>query len=269
MTYGSGFSNLHNLENLIMSKRLPAMIMTLIPLGLAPMTALAQGCGDYQLSQAQLDYLDSQSLLVEAPQGTVPVIQRCDIDGNNTVDINDIRAIAMARNQPAAHPDDPMDWDRNSVINILDARGCQQACTLPRCAVQATEPEQLVGGTTEVADCFQTQDFDGDGSQDFAGLSEQTEGPARGGDWTLEVVILNEDAAGNMQHVIYPYTGRKSDTDEIQQHLSPQPAGVVNLNPGTVTIDQPGFVSYQDGEPKVLYYFVDGEIVRALYGIDD
>jgi hypothetical protein len=82
------------------------------------------------------------------------------------------------------------------------------------------------------------------------------------------VVILNEDASGNIQHVQYPYTGKKSD-GEIQQHLSQQPAGVVNLNPGTVTIGQPGIVSYQDDEPKVLYYFVNGEIARAFYGIDD
>jgi hypothetical protein len=238
-------------------------------LALAPIAALAQSCDDYQLSQEQLDYLESQSVLVEPPQGTVPIIQRCDIDGDNTVDINDIRAIAAARNQPAAHPDDPMDWDRNSVINILDARGCQRACTLPRCAIQAVEPEQLVGGTTEVADCSQTQDFDGDGSEDFAGLVEHSGPEPRGGDWKMEVVILNEDASGNVQHVTYPYTGRKSDADEIQQHLSSQPAGVVNLNPGTVTLDQPAFVSYQDGEPKVLYYFVNGEIARAFYGIDD
>jgi hypothetical protein len=240
-----------------------------VPLGLAPIAVLAQACEEYQLSQEQLAYLDSQSLLVEAPEGTVPVIQRCDIDGDNTVDINDIRAIARARNQPAAHPDDPMDWDRNNMIDILDARGCQQACTLPRCAVQADEPEQLVGGTTEVADCSQTQDIDGDGSDDFVGLVEHTGPEPRGGNWTMQVVILNEDASGNVQHVTFPYTGRKSDTDEIQQHLSHQPAGVVNLNPGKVTIEQPAVVSYRDGEPKVLYYFQNGELARAFYGIDD
>lgn len=60
----------------------------------------------------------------------------CDADGDDQVDIRDIRSIAMMRNQPASGSDDPMDWDGNGVINALDARGCQQACTLPRCAIQ-------------------------------------------------------------------------------------------------------------------------------------
>jgi len=197
------------------------------------------------------------------------VIQRCDIDLNNTVDINDIRAILAQRNQPAAHPDDPMDWDRNNVINILDARGCQRACSLPRCRIPAEEPEEMMGGVTEIASCFQVDDFDGDGVDDFVGISEQTEGPARGGNWTLEVIILNEDENGNVQHVTFPYTGKQSLAGEIQQHLSTQPAGVVNLNPGTITIEQPAIVSYRDGEPKVIYYYVDGVLTRSFYGIDD
>ena len=34
-------------------------------------------------------------------------------------------------------------------------------------------------------------------------------------------------------------------------------------------IDMPAIVSYRDGEPKVIYYFVDGVVHRAYYGIDD
>ena len=249
--------------------RLTAIFTAFVFLGLAPVAVLAQGCGVYPLTQEQINYLDGQQVEIASPDGELPVIQRCDIDGNNAVDINDIRAIAANRNQPAAHPDDPMDWDRNSVINVLDARGCQRACALPRCAVQQEDPDEMMGGVSETAQCFQVDDYDGDDVEDFVGLSEQTEGPARGGNWTLEVVILNEDASGNIQHVRYPYTGKKSDADEIQQHLSQQPAGVVNLNPGTVTIAEPGIVSYQDGEPKVLYYFENGQIARAFYGIDD
>ena len=66
----------------------------------------------------------------------VAVAMRCDVDDDDDVDILDIREISANRNQPASGPDDPMDWDQNGVVNVLDARGCQRACTLPRCAVQ-------------------------------------------------------------------------------------------------------------------------------------
>jgi hypothetical protein len=66
----------------------------------------------------------------------VAVAMRCDANDDDVVDINDIRAIFGNRNQPASGPDDPMDWDQNGIINVLDARGCQRACTLPRCAAQ-------------------------------------------------------------------------------------------------------------------------------------
>lgn len=65
-----------------------------------------------------------------------PEVLMCDTNQDALVDIRDIRAIFMMRNQPATGPDDPMDWDQNGIINILDARGCQQACDLPRCAIQ-------------------------------------------------------------------------------------------------------------------------------------
>jgi len=70
----------------------------------------------------------------DACEVVVPV--KCDIDVDGDVDRNDISLIVANRNQPAAHPDDPMDWDGNGIINILDARGCMSICTLPRCAVQ-------------------------------------------------------------------------------------------------------------------------------------
>lgn len=58
----------------------------------------------------------------------------CDTNDDSFVDISDIRTIVLNRNQPATGPDDPMDFDQNGVINILDARGCVATCTLPRCA---------------------------------------------------------------------------------------------------------------------------------------
>lgn len=252
-----------------MTKRLPAMLMILAPLCLTPIVALAD-CTDAPLTQAQLDYLAAQQLVIATPVGELDVIQRCDTNADNMVDIIDIRAIAAKRNQPAAHPDDPMDWDRNNVIDILDARGCQRACSFSRCAVEAQEPEELVGGVTEEAQCSQSNDYDGDGTPDLVAMSEHTGPETRGGDWTLEVVILNEDENGNVQHVTFPYTGKQSSTTgEVEQHLSQQPAGIVNLNPGTIVIDKPAVVSYRDGEPKVIYYYVDGVLTRSFYGIDD
>jgi hypothetical protein len=65
-----------------------------------------------------------------------PGVLMCDANLDDTIDIRDIRAIAMMRNQPATGPDDPMDWDQNGIISVLDARGCVLACNLPRCAIQ-------------------------------------------------------------------------------------------------------------------------------------
>jgi len=256
-----------------MRTRTPATLTILVLSGLAPIAAFAATCGDYeaQLTQEQLDYIAATSLELAVPEGEVAVVQRCDIDGNNTVDINDIRAIAMKRNQPSAHPDDPMDWDRNNWINLLDARGCQQACTLPRCAVQTGEPPAaLVGGETAPAECSQTEDLNGDGEADLVAVSENTVAD-RGEGWTLETVILSKDQNGNVQHITYPYTGQSASATggEVGQHVSTQPAGMVDLNPGTLMLDEPAVVAYRDGEPLVVYYFVDGVVNRAFFGIDD
>jgi hypothetical protein len=62
--------------------------------------------------------------------------KRCDANGDDAVNIMDIRVISANRNQPATGPDDPMDWDQDGVISVSDARGCQRACDLPRCAVE-------------------------------------------------------------------------------------------------------------------------------------
>ena len=243
--------------------------LVLAAFGLAPVLATAAECQQPPLSQAQLDYLAGQQIQLTVPDGEVPIVQRCDIDGNNVVDMNDIRAISYARNNPAAHPNDPMDWDKNNVIDILDARGCQRACTLPRCATPAEEPEELVGGVQEPAQCFQADDFDGDGQQDVVTMTENTTQETRGGNWTLEVVIVSQDAAGNPTHVTFPYTGQKADS-KINQSLSKQPAGDVNLNPGKVTTNRPAIVSYINNEPKVIYYYdANGNLARAFYGIDD
>jgi hypothetical protein len=58
----------------------------------------------------------------------------CDIDANRVVDINDIQAIAAARNTPAV-PGDARDVDGNGIINLNDTRQCVLQCTNPRCAL--------------------------------------------------------------------------------------------------------------------------------------
>jgi predicted secreted protein len=57
----------------------------------------------------------------------------CDVDGNGVVDMTDIRAISLARNQPAL-PGDPRDYDGDGVITVNDARQCVLLCTNARCA---------------------------------------------------------------------------------------------------------------------------------------
>jgi hypothetical protein len=61
-------------------------------------------------------------------------VQRCDVDSSGVVDISDIRAIAAARNTPAAGPTDPRDADGNGIIRANDARKCVLQCTNSRCA---------------------------------------------------------------------------------------------------------------------------------------
>ncbi len=255
-----------------MRKQLTVMLVTLIPYWLAP-TSLPAGECNPQLSQAQSDYLQQHQLEIAVPGGDLPSIQRCDTNHDNWVDIADIREIALERNRPVRHPDDPMDWDKNGVINLLDVRGCQRACAAARCAPKSSyesEPEQMVGGTVEDAGCFQTEDLDGNGTQDFTGIFEYTGNVNRGNNWNLNLVILIEDGSGNVQHVEYPYTGQVTANEgDLRQHLSVQPAGLVDLNPRSITIPQPGIVSYRDGEPKTIYYFFNGTLQRGIYGVHD
>lgn len=254
-----------------MLRKIIVMFAALLPFG----PVLAQTCGDYPLTAAQSAALEEARLEVIVPAGEVPFVQRCDIDDNEIIDIKDIRAISLNRNQPASDPDDPMDWDGNGLINVLDARGCVLACTYPRCApsgprvggVQVKATQITVGQSGE---CFQTDDFDGDGEQDFMGIFEYVGNETRGNNWDLQTVILYEDAAGNTQLVSFPYTGQSSrDGSQIFQHLSVQPAGPVDLNPGGIMLSQPGVVSYRNNLPKTLYYFQGGRWNQAFYGIDD
>ena len=242
-------------------------------------TVLADTCGDYPLTQDQSDALQEAGLDVVIPEGDVPFVQRCDIDGNEIIDIFDVRQIVQNRNQKATDPDDPMDWNQDGRIDGLDARGCVVACTYPRCASsgrtvsrEAVVPTQTNAQSSvgESGECFQADDFTGDGKQDLVGIYQYVGNQTRGNNWNLQTVLFHEDAAGNTRVTTFPYSGQsRRDGGEIFQHLSPQPAGPVDLMPGGVILARPGVVSYRNNEPKVLYYFQNGRWNRAFYRVDD
>ena len=255
----------------------------MVPIGLAPIAALAAGCGDYPLTQAQSDYLTSQSLPIAIPVGEVPVIVRCDVDGNSVIDRNDLAIIRAHRGEAPAHPDDPMDWDGNGVIHGRDVGGCASSCTSKGCSAQEPDEEEGMQAAQaqaqaqeqtplqgDPAACYQVDDFDGDSADDLIAIYDYTGSDPRYFDWTLQVLILTKDSGGNIQHILLPFTGQQSSTtSDLAQHLSLQPAGIVELDPGVITIDQPGVVSYRNGEPNVIFYFDNGTPAQAYYGVDD
>jgi len=59
-----------------------------------------------------------------------------DLDGDRDVDQLDVNAISAVRNRPASGNNDPMDLNRDGVINALDARKATLLCTRLRCATQ-------------------------------------------------------------------------------------------------------------------------------------
>ena len=232
--------------------------------GVASTSAFAAGC---ELTSEQAGFLAENNVAVEIPLGEVPMIQRCDTDGNGSVDINDIRAISLARNQPAAHPDDPMDYDKNNRIDLLDARGCQALCTEPRCAESTTPPSEPQG-VQDTAQCAQAEDLDNDGQVDQVIAVADNEPGGATGERTLGVVFVQK-VEGQVRAVKDAYVG-KTRAGTVDLHLSKQPAGPITLGPGqTVVLTQPASVAYQDGQPKVLYYVEDGRLRRAAFGVDD
>ena len=67
-------------------KCIPAAFAAFAFAGLAPITALAETCGNYPLTPAQSDALEKARLEVVVPEGEVPFVQRCDIDVNSVID---------------------------------------------------------------------------------------------------------------------------------------------------------------------------------------
>ena len=263
-----------------MRKRLFMVLGTIVPFGLVPVAALAQGCGEYPLTPAQAEYLQNQVPYVKVPTGNTTFIARCDVDGNGIINNDDLFIIRANRGQVPALPDDPMDWDGNGIIHGRDVGGCASSCTLKGCAVRDdVEEEEGMQSAAAMAQtdlpgqpgpCYQVGDFDGDGAQDFIGIYEYTGGETRGNNWLLQLVILTEDGSGNVQHTEFQYSGQVTDGNtDLLQHLSVQPAGPVDLNPGGVMLSRPGIISYRRNEPHSIFYYSNGTLNRAFFGIDD
>lgn len=248
-----------------------------LPIALMLGPARAAGCGAPPLTPAQIAYLQSVQLEIEVPDGEVPFIQRCDVDGDSVIDWEDIDAIKAARGQPPTHPDDPMDFDGDGFIDGRDFGQCRASCTFKNCSASAKKipkGQQGKGGQQDPvgspAACAQVEDFDGDGRSDLVAIYRYTGSDFRSYNWDLEILVLVEDEFGMIEHFLIPWSGRRSeDETALRQHLSLQLAGEVDLLPGMVTIDNPGVVSYRDGVPRELIYFQNGELRRAFYGIDD
>ena len=92
------------------------------------------------------------------------------------------------------------------------------------------------------AQCSVVADFNGDGTDDFAGMYHYT-GGERGGGWELELVIVYSDGPG-FQHLEYPYFGRLAD-GIVMAYLVPQGPGVVQGFGTSVTLQYPGIRVYK------------------------
>jgi len=63
-----------------------------------------------------------------------PPPPRGDINGDCTVNVDDLNLVLAARNTPASGPGDPRDLDGDGTITALDARILTTLCSKPRCA---------------------------------------------------------------------------------------------------------------------------------------
>jgi hypothetical protein len=251
-----------------MRSRVAINLVLLFLSALSSASALAAECEIAPLSPEQQQFLADNQLTVNKPQGDVTIIQRCDTNADKMVDILDIRAISAARGNPATHMNDPMDWDKNGLIDVLDARGCQQLCGLPRCAINPTPPDEQVDGVLDVAECFQAEDTDEDGQVDQIITITQKEPVADESEPVKLSLVIMREVEGEVEFYKDSFAGYSQD-GKVVLHVVKQPAGIVNLNPGTVEIDEPGTMSFHGGEPKILYYWKDGRLRRAPYGVDD
>ena len=112
------------------------------------------------------------ALFLAINSSSLMAIGVCDIDGNNRVEQHDIVLIFQSRDNPAISPFDPMDIDRNGVINTNDARQC--VCALPTTADCDPLPNQVPvadpgSDQTLTQDTFQAIVLNGGASSDADG----------------------------------------------------------------------------------------------------
>ena len=155
--------------------------------------------------------------------------------------------ISKHRNQPASDPDDPKDWDGNGAINLLDARGCVLACTYPRCAssgprvggLQVNAAQASPQGTVgQPGACFRPMISTVMASRISSAYSNMSA-------IKLEATtgICKRSSCTRMPRVTprwsrFPIPDNPAEAAvEIFQHLSVQPAGVVDLMPGKVDVN--------------------------------
>jgi len=79
---------------------------------------------------------ESVEVSVEGTPAAIPG----DVNSDGFVDIDDVRIVSSARNEPVL-PGDPRDMNGDGVINVLDARLVVLQCDLPRCAKPIADPE--------------------------------------------------------------------------------------------------------------------------------
>lgn len=115
---------------------------TLPDLALQPFTPVSNGVNGLAVNG---QFLEVRTVLRPNEQKESPVLSdlvlntledalSCDFDGNDEVNTLDINFFRPHRNTPA-DPNEPLDVDRNGVINKLDARKCVLECTNSRCAI--------------------------------------------------------------------------------------------------------------------------------------
>ncbi len=91
---------------------------------------------------------------------------KCDVNLDGVIDLTDVNLIIAARNTLATVPSDPRDADGNGVINVLDARTCQQRCTFAACK----RPPKANAGPDQSVFVGDTAVLNGAGSTDPDGL---------------------------------------------------------------------------------------------------
>ena len=194
---------------------------------------------------------------------------RCDIDGDQVVDLDDLQAIFNGRNTTAP-PDDLRDADTDGTVTVNDGRTCALQCARPQCT-QATPPVAQAG-PSQTVNAGDVVTLDGSGSSDaendpltfaWAFASQPTGSSATLSDPTAVNPTFTADVAGTyvMQLIVND--------------------GATNSDPDTVTVEAlipvgfaPATQTVAVGATLQVDIFIPGlegvspEIVVAGYNLD-